>query len=66
MSLDADRRTAPDPTTVEFILLVAKMRDAQKRYLKEPSQAALLLSKILERKVDLALQRDADPAAPPW
>lgn len=48
----------------EFIELVEQMRTAQNRYFKERSQASLVEARILERKVDVAIQRiKADAAA---
>lgn len=54
----------------EFLELVQKMRAAQKRYFKEKTQAALVESRILERKVDLALEKrktdDRQEEEVPW
>lgn len=42
---------------IEFVILVAKMRAAQKAYYKKPDSRALNTSKCLEKAVDLEIDR---------
>lgn len=44
----------------EFIGLVARLREAQKRYFKHRSSADLEYSKALEKQVDAAIREHAD------
>lgn len=41
----------------EFVNLVAKMRAAQKAYYKKPLSGALIASKVIEKEVDLEIDR---------
>ena len=44
----------------DFFALVARMREAQRRYFKHRSSTDLEYSKALERQVDRALDEHAD------
>lgn len=41
----------------DFVNLVAKMRAAQKAYYKKPISGALIASKVIEKEVDLEIDR---------
>ena len=51
------KESMPGAACTDLILLVSRMRDAQRRFFKTKDRAYLMQSKDLERKVDALIQR---------
>jgi hypothetical protein len=52
-------------TPEEFVVLVGRMRDAQREYFRTRDPEVLNRSKYLERQVDRAIKEAGQPPRPP-